>query len=213
MRNRRSVAITTGPSALRAAHAPALRQPRPGGRLDIPRTVGIGASRPFANHRREGTNFPITLNDEIRFSVPVVSQHANDNERAALMEFLTDTIERDRFPLSPRVKRLSGVLAVVAMVAMPLLVAAEPLERCDSGQQVTDDVGNPGQIVGGRGGLCLVRSPDGRSQTWVSVNRLSPASPAEPDASADGPKKEAPPPPDGAPPKPSPGEVSKEQNP
>ena len=60
MRNRRSVAITTGPSALRAAHGPALRQPRPGGRLAIPRTAGIGASRPFANHRREGTNFPIT---------------------------------------------------------------------------------------------------------------------------------------------------------
>jgi hypothetical protein len=49
-----------GPSALRAAHGPALRQPRPGGRLAIPRTAGIGASRPFANHRREGTNFPIT---------------------------------------------------------------------------------------------------------------------------------------------------------
>jgi hypothetical protein len=177
-------------------------------------TNGRNRCVPAIRKPQKGRNkFSNNLNDEIRFSVPVVSRHANDNERAALMEFLTDTIERDRFPLSPRVKRLSGVLAVVAMVAMPLLVAAEPLERCDSGQQVTDDVGNPGQIVGGRGGLCLVRSPDGRSQTWVSVNRLSPASPAEPDASADGPKKEAPPPPDGAPPKPSPGEVSKEQNP
>lgn len=35
----------------------------------------------------------------------------DDNEKAALIELLLDTIERDHFPLSPRMKRLRGILA------------------------------------------------------------------------------------------------------
>jgi hypothetical protein len=34
-----------------------------------------------------------------------------NDEKAALIEVLCDTIERDRFPLLPRVKRLRGILA------------------------------------------------------------------------------------------------------
>ncbi len=33
----------------------------------------------------------------------------DDDEKAALIELLCDTIERDRFPLSPRLKRLRGI--------------------------------------------------------------------------------------------------------
>jgi hypothetical protein len=39
----------------------------------------------------------------------------DDNEKAALVELLRDTIGRDRFPLSPRVKRLRGILAKLAL--------------------------------------------------------------------------------------------------
>jgi hypothetical protein len=34
-----------------------------------------------------------------------------DDDKAILVELLRETIERDRFPLSPRVKRLRGILA------------------------------------------------------------------------------------------------------
>jgi hypothetical protein len=35
----------------------------------------------------------------------------DDTERAALAELLRKTIERDRFPLSPRIKSLRAILA------------------------------------------------------------------------------------------------------
>jgi hypothetical protein len=34
-----------------------------------------------------------------------------DDDKAALVELLRETTERDRFPLSPRIKRLRGILA------------------------------------------------------------------------------------------------------
>jgi hypothetical protein len=34
-----------------------------------------------------------------------------DDDKAALIELLRETIEGDRFPLSPRIKRLKAVLA------------------------------------------------------------------------------------------------------
>jgi hypothetical protein len=34
-----------------------------------------------------------------------------DADKAVLIELLRETIERDRFPLSPRIKRLKAVLA------------------------------------------------------------------------------------------------------
>jgi len=40
-----------------------------------------------------------------------MSLDLDDSEKAALIEFLTDTINRDRFPLSPRVKMLRAILA------------------------------------------------------------------------------------------------------
>jgi clan AA aspartic protease (TIGR02281 family) len=88
------------------------------------------------------------------------------------------------FTVSPRVKLLPGVLAVAAMVATPSLVAAEPLTQCQSGQQIIDDGGNPGTVVSERNGVCLIRSPDGRSLVWVPRERLSAAPPTEPTAPA-----------------------------
>jgi hypothetical protein len=43
----------------------------------------------------------------------------DDNERAALVELLSNTINRDRFPLSPRVKPLRGILAKLGIGSAP----------------------------------------------------------------------------------------------
>jgi hypothetical protein len=40
------------------------------------------------------------------------------DDKAILAELLRETIERDRFPLSPRVKRLRGMLLMIAAAAM-----------------------------------------------------------------------------------------------
>jgi hypothetical protein len=37
-----------------------------------------------------------------------------DNEKAALVELLRETIDRDRFPLSPRITQLRAILAKLA---------------------------------------------------------------------------------------------------
>ncbi|HLY44344.1 MAG TPA: hypothetical protein VKQ73_02090 [Stellaceae bacterium] len=41
---------------------------------------------------------------------PTLPIDLDDDERVALAELLSDTIERDRFPLSPRIRRLKAIL-------------------------------------------------------------------------------------------------------
>jgi hypothetical protein len=59
-----------------------------------------------------------------------------DDDKAALVELLRETIERDRFPLSPRVKRLRGILAKLgvgsAAPAMPYPAPKPPGESSRS---------------------------------------------------------------------------------
>ena len=43
----------------------------------------------------------------------------DDTEEAALVDLLVDSIERDRFPLSPRVKRLPSILAKLGVGSEP----------------------------------------------------------------------------------------------
>jgi hypothetical protein len=55
-----------------------------------------------------------------------------DDDKAALIELLRETIERDRFPLSPRVRRLRAILAKLAPPAPrpePLPAPKPPGER------------------------------------------------------------------------------------
>ena len=56
-----------------------------------------------------------------------------DDDKAILVELLRETIERDRFPLSPRVKRLRGILAKLgvgsAAPAIPYDAPKAPGER------------------------------------------------------------------------------------
>ena len=42
-----------------------------------------------------------------------------DDETGALVELLRETIERDRFPLSPRIKRLRGILVKLGVGSVP----------------------------------------------------------------------------------------------
>jgi hypothetical protein len=50
----------------------------------------------------------------------------DDSEKAALVELPLDTIERDRFPLSPRVKRLRGILAKLGIGSAPAVPLPPP---------------------------------------------------------------------------------------
>jgi aspartyl protease family protein len=84
------------------------------------------------------------------------------------------------FTASSRVKLVPAI--VIAGMVATASIAAEPLAQCESGQQIIDDGGNPGQVVSERNGLCLIRSPDGRSLSWIPRERLSAAPPAEPAA-------------------------------
>jgi hypothetical protein len=55
-----------------------------------------------------------------------------DDDKAILVELLRETIEHDRFPLSPRVKRLRGILAKLGIgsaPAMPYDAPKPPGER------------------------------------------------------------------------------------
>ena len=45
----------------------------------------------------------------------------DDDEWAALVELLLDTVQNDRFPLSPRVKRLRGILAKIGVGQLPAM--------------------------------------------------------------------------------------------
>jgi hypothetical protein len=60
-----------------------------------------------------------------------MSLDLDDSERAALIELLTDTIERDRFPLSPRVKRLRGILAKLGIGSAPAVPWPPPKPVAD----------------------------------------------------------------------------------
>jgi hypothetical protein len=49
----------------------------------------------------------------------VTAMNLDDDEKAALVELLVDTIERDRFPLSPRIRRLRGIFAKLGIGSAP----------------------------------------------------------------------------------------------
>lgn len=50
----------------------------------------------------------------------------DDAERAALITLLADTIERDRFPLSPRIKTLRAILAKLGVGSAPAMPCPPP---------------------------------------------------------------------------------------
>jgi hypothetical protein len=50
----------------------------------------------------------------------------DNDEKAALIGLLREVIERDRFPLSPRVKRLRGILGKLGVGSVPAMLYAAP---------------------------------------------------------------------------------------
>jgi hypothetical protein len=92
--------------------------------------------------------------------------------------------------LTPIGRRL-GYLAFLGLALLPSLTNAEPLTQCKRGLRVLDSLDNPiGRVIGDRDGLCLVKSRDGRLQSWVPVGELSAAPPEEPVASKKSPVPE-----------------------
>ena len=57
---------------------------------------------------------------------PLMPLDLDDDDKAALVELLRETIERDRFPLSPRVKRLRGILAKLGVGSAPAVPYPPP---------------------------------------------------------------------------------------
>src|SRR5438093_1364394 len=76
--------------------------------------------------------------------------------------------------------RLSAILAPIAFVAMPSLVAAQVPPQCAAGQSVVDRSGNVAAILAGRDGYCLIKYKDGQTQRWVAITELSISRPAAP---------------------------------
>ncbi len=86
---------------------------------------------------------------------------------------------------SPRWRALtciSGAICVGAMMASPGMAGS--LAQCEVGQWVEEDGGRQGQIIGERDTLCLVRSDDGRLQSWIPAQQLSPVKPTDAPADA-----------------------------
>ncbi len=50
----------------------------------------------------------------------------NDDETLALLNLLTETIEEDRYPLSPRIRTLRGILAMFGPMGPALPPPARP---------------------------------------------------------------------------------------
>lgn len=71
-------------------------------------------------------------------------------------------------------------VCATAAAAAGFAPAAAALSRCDVGQLIVDEDGNQGQIVGDGGKECLVKSPDGRFQSWVPIARLRAATAQKP---------------------------------
>ena len=75
-----------------------------------------------------------------------------------------------------RAHRIAGALAAgiaIAILASP--ATAAPPDGCATGAKVVDELGRPGQIIAGQDGLCLVKSSDGRTQSWIPRESLHPA--------------------------------------
>ena len=88
---------------------------------------------------------------------------------------------------------VAAAAAVVgALAATPSVAVAQPVAECTTGRGIVDDRGGPGTIVGGRGGLCLIKYEDGRTHAWVGAGELreapdktaAPGGGAEPPAAA-----------------------------
>lgn len=71
-------------------------------------------------------------------------------------------------------RRIAGALIVgLVTAALSSLAVAAPPAHCNDGDKVFDDLGRPGQIMGEQDGLCLVKYPDGRTQSWIPRESLS----------------------------------------
>jgi hypothetical protein len=77
----------------------------------------LGAERLAKGHRAGLALAPFAPHN------PTMPSDLTEDDKAIIVELLRETIERDRFPLSPRIKRLRAILAKLA----PLAPRPEPL--------------------------------------------------------------------------------------
>src|SRR5260370_639744 len=72
---------------------------------------------------------PHALANFISASTPPRARTLPDAERANLARFVREAIEADRFPLSPRVRRLRALLAKIDPATAPAVVPLPPPSR------------------------------------------------------------------------------------
>jgi hypothetical protein len=60
-----------------------------------------------------------------------MTENLNDQDRADLARFLREAIEADRYPLSPRVRRLKELLAKVDPAPAPAVTPYPALRRSE----------------------------------------------------------------------------------
>ena len=97
-----------------------------------------------------------------------------------------DRLQRLSLPRSLRV-----VICIAAAATRVATVAAEPLSGCNVGQLIIGESGSRARIIGDGGKQCLVKSGDGRFQSWVPITQLSTATAQQPAAPATGPAASA----------------------
>lgn len=85
-------------------------------------------------------------------------------------------MRRDGFKWLSPLRTACGVFATVAAAAgVAPATGAGSLSRCDVGQLIVGEDGSQGRIMGDGGKECLIKSPDGRFQSWVPITQLRPA--------------------------------------
>jgi clan AA aspartic protease (TIGR02281 family) len=73
-----------------------------------------------------------------------------------------------RSPERPRITAKVLAAVVAAGLAAPLPATAQTLSKCNIGEQVTDNEGGTGIIVGAQAEVCQLRYPDGQTRAWAS---------------------------------------------
>jgi aspartyl protease family protein len=96
-------------------------------------------------------------------------------------------MRRDRFRRLMPLRVMCTVFAAAAGGAgLAPAATGGPLSRCDLGQLIVNEDGSQGRIIRDGGKECLVKSADGRFQSWVPITQLRVATAQIPAAPATG---------------------------
>ena len=88
--------------------------------MELPPQPHLGSEHLAEGHRRRLALAPFPPHN------PTMPPDLTEDVKAALIELLRETSERDRFPRSPRVKPLRGILAKLGVSSTAAMSAPKP---------------------------------------------------------------------------------------